>query len=183
MWFFNYLRRTMYFIVVFGLTMFVRSNSFHKCFFFWAIKINLTQCFIFVAVVRTASDVKLSVDCTFFATRTKHLDVWRNPHLLRNFQWSNVPLGFYKFIFTKFVACSKPLDKNNHCKAPYPIVIATTFYSPSSLCQKTAKWHFGLRVQLTPAHLFTTHGGGFTLSSLVLIVQQESCKKYQFYNH
>ena len=44
------------------------------------------------------------------------------------------------------------------------IVIVITFYSPSCLGQETAKGPFGLLVKLPPAHLSTTHGGGFTLS-------------------
>ena len=44
------------------------------------------------------------------------------------------------------------------------IVIVITFYSPSCLGQEIAKGPFGLRVQLPPAHLSTTHDGGFTLS-------------------
>ena len=44
------------------------------------------------------------------------------------------------------------------------IVIVITFYSPSCLGQETAKGPFDLRVKLPPAHLSTTHGGGFTLS-------------------
>ena len=44
------------------------------------------------------------------------------------------------------------------------IKIVITFGSPSCLVQKTAKGPFGLRVKLLPAHLSTTHGGGFTLS-------------------
>ena len=35
---------------------------------------------------------------------------------------------------------------------------------PSFLVQETGKGPFGLRVKLPPAHLSTTHGGGFTLS-------------------
>ena len=46
-------------------------------------------------------------------------------------------------------------------------VIVITFYSPSCLDQETAKGPFGLRVKLPPAHLSTTHGGGFTLSLLI----------------
>ena len=44
------------------------------------------------------------------------------------------------------------------------LVIVITFYSPSCFGQETAKGPFGLRVKLPPAHLSTTHGGGFTLS-------------------
>ena len=44
------------------------------------------------------------------------------------------------------------------------IVIVITFYLPSCLGQETAKGPFGLRVKLPPAHLSTTHGGGFTQS-------------------
>ena len=47
---------------------------------------------------------------------------------------------------------------------PAVIVIVITFYSPSCLGQETAKGPFGLRVKLPPAHLSTTHDGGFTLS-------------------
>ena len=35
---------------------------------------------------------------------------WRNPHLLRSFQWSNVP---------EFAACSKPPSRDNHRIASY----------------------------------------------------------------
>ena len=40
--------------------------------------------------------------------------------------------------------------------------IVITFYLPSCLGQQTAKGRFGFRVNLPPAHLSTTHGGGFT---------------------
>ena len=43
-------------------------------------------------------------------------------------------------------------------------VIVITFYSQSFLGLETAKGRFGLRVKLPPAHLSTTHGGGYTLS-------------------
>ena len=59
------------------------------------------------------------------------------------------------------------------------IVFVITFYSRSCLGQETTKGPFGLRVKLPPAHLSTTHGGGFTLSLLMLNVKQESCE-YQF---
>ena len=59
------------------------------------------------------------------------------------------------------------------------ILIVITFYSPSCLGQETAKGPFGLRVKLPPAHLSITHGGGFTLSLLMLNVKQGSCE-YQF---
>ena len=44
------------------------------------------------------------------------------------------------------------------------IVIVITFYSPNCLSQETAKEPCGLRSKLPPAHMSTTHGGGFTLS-------------------
>ena len=59
------------------------------------------------------------------------------------------------------------------------IVIVIKFYSPSCLGQETAKGPFGLRVKLPPAHLSTTHGGGFTLSLSMLNLKQESYE-YQF---
>ena len=59
------------------------------------------------------------------------------------------------------------------------VVIVITFYSPSCLGQETAKGPFGLRVKLPPAHLSTTHGGGFTQSLWLLNVKQGSCE-YQF---
>ena len=40
----------------------------------------------------------------------------------------------------------------------------------------TAKGPFGLRVKLPPAHLSTTHDGGFILSHLLLNVKQGSCE-------
>ena len=43
-----------------------------------------------------------------------------NPHLLRNFPWSNVPVDFFEFLSTKFAACSKPPSRDNHRKASYP---------------------------------------------------------------
>ena len=43
-------------------------------------------------------------------------------------------------------------------------VIVITFYPRSCLGQDTAKGPFGLQVELPPAHLSTTHCGGFTLS-------------------
>ena len=43
-------------------------------------------------------------------------------------------------------------------------IIVITFYSLSCLDRETAKGPCGLGVKLPPAHLFTTHGGGFTLS-------------------
>ena len=52
--------------------------------------------------------------------------------------------------------------------------IATTLYSPSCLGQEKAKGPFGLRVKLPPAHLFTTHGGGFTLS--IFIAERQAGK-------
>ena len=44
------------------------------------------------------------------------------------------------------------------------IAVVITFYSPSCLDQETAKGPFDLQVKLPPAHLSTTHGGGFILS-------------------
>ena len=43
------------------------------------------------------------------------------------------------------------------------IVIVITFYSPKCLGKETAKGPFGFGVNLLPAHLSTTHGGGSTL--------------------
>ena len=53
-------------------------------------------------------------------------------------------------------------------------VIAITFYSPTCLGQETAKGPFGHRVKLLPAHLSTTHFGGFSQSLSLLNVKQES---------
>ena len=53
---------------------------------------------------------------------------------------------------------------SNHISHVFEVVIVITFYSPSCLGQETAKGPFGLRVKLPPAHLSTTHGGGFILS-------------------
>ena len=51
-----------------------------------------------------------------------------------------------------------------HLKLSWLIVVAITFYSSSCLGLKTTTGPFGLRVKLPPAHLSTTHSGGFTLS-------------------
>ena len=45
---------------------------------------------------------------------------WRNPHLLRSFQWSKVPVNSLKFLSTEFAACTKPPSRDNHRKASYP---------------------------------------------------------------
>ena len=45
---------------------------------------------------------------------------WRNPHLRRSFQWSNVPADFFEYLPTEFAACSKPPSRDNHRKAFYP---------------------------------------------------------------
>ena len=45
---------------------------------------------------------------------------WRNPHLLRSFQWSNVPVNFFKFLSTKFAAGLKPPSRDNYRKTSYP---------------------------------------------------------------
>ena len=42
--------------------------------------------------------------------------------------------------------------------------------------QEIAKGPFGLQVTLPSAHLSTTHGGGFTLSLVMLNVKEESCE-------
>ena len=54
-----------------------------------------------------------------------------------------------------------PFPRYDNLDFPWEIII--TFYSPSCLGQETAKGPFGLRVEPPPAHLFTTHGVGFTL--------------------
>ena len=42
------------------------------------------------------------------------LRAWRNPHLLRSFQWSNVPVNFFEFFSTEFAA---------YLKSPAEIII------------------------------------------------------------
>ena len=60
------------------------------------------------------------------------------------------------------------------------VVIVTTIYSPSWLGHETAKEPFSLQVNLPPANLSTTDGGGFTLSRKFLNVKLGSCE-YQFF--
>ena len=48
------------------------------------------------------------------------LRAWRNPHLLRIFEGSNVFVVFFEFLQTEFAACSKPPNWCNHRKASYP---------------------------------------------------------------
>ena len=33
---------------------------------------------------------------------------WRNPHLIRSFQWFNFPVDFFEFLSTEFAICLKP---------------------------------------------------------------------------
>ena len=49
----------------------------------------------------------------------KLLRAWRNPHLLRSYQWSNVPVDFFQFLSIQFAASSKPPSRDNHRKASY----------------------------------------------------------------
>ena len=51
------------------------------------------------------------------------LRAWRNLHLFRSFQWSNVFVDFFEFLFIEFAACSKPLSRFNHHEASYPRTI------------------------------------------------------------
>ena len=44
------------------------------------------------------------------------------------------------------------------------VINCNGFYSPSCFLSGNSEGVFGLRVKLPPAHLFTTHGGGFTVS-------------------
>ena len=88
-------------------------------------------------------------------------------------EWKKIAgMEYGKVVFHSTPCPGFRLAQNN-------IVIVITFYSPSSLGQETAKGPFGLPVKLPPAHLSTAHGGGFTLSLLMLNVKQESCE-YQF---
>ena len=50
------------------------------------------------------------------------LRVWRNLHLLRSFQSSNVPVDFFSNVVHWIAACSKPQnrDTGNHRKVSYP---------------------------------------------------------------
>ena len=42
-----------------------------------------------------------------------------NPHLLKGFQYFNVPKDFFESLSAEFAACSKPQSRDNHPKAPY----------------------------------------------------------------
>ena len=44
------------------------------------------------------------------------LRVWRNPHLLRSFQWPNVPVEFLAFLSTEFATSSKPPSRDKNRK-------------------------------------------------------------------
>ena len=68
---------------------------------------------------RTVSDANLLDDPHTFHC----LDYFvyrRNPHLLRSFRRSNVPVDFFEFLSTEFAACPKPSSRDNHCKASHP---------------------------------------------------------------
>ena len=71
---------------------------------------------------------------------------------------------YYKKIFCKISKMLRERVKKN--------VTAITFYSPSCLGQETAKGPFGLRVELSPANLSTTHGGGITLHVPIIAERQ-----------
>ena len=61
--------------------------------------------------------------------------------------------------------------------------IAITVYSSNWLGWKTAKEPFGFRIKLPPAHLFITHGGGFTLFLFIAVRQSEKLGlRTSFYN-
>ena len=44
---------------------------------------------------------------------------WIKPRLLKSFQWSNAPIGFFELLSTKFAACLKPRSRDNHRKTLY----------------------------------------------------------------
>ena len=67
----------------------------------------------------------------------------------------------------------------NTCATGKIVSRGLRIYSPSFLSQKRAKKPFELRNKLPPAHLSTTHGGGFALSLSMLNVKLKSCE-YQF---
>ena len=56
------------------------------------------------------------------------------------------------------------------------IIVVMTFYLSNCLRQETAKGPFSLRFKLPPAHLSTTHGGGFTLT---LSMHESQARKLQ----
>ena len=58
-------------------------------------------------------------------------------------------------------------------------VIIITYLFTSCLSLQPAKRPFGLRVKLPPVHLSTTHGGGFTLS-LVLLNFKQLSREYKY---
>ena len=67
---------------------------------------------------RTASDANYwTIRTLFIAMTTLCSCAWRNPLLLRSFQWSNIPVHFFEFLSTKFTVCSKPPSRDNHHKA------------------------------------------------------------------
>ena len=59
------------------------------------------------------------------------------------------------------------------------IAIVIPVYLPSCFGQEIVERPFGLRVKLSPVHLFTKRGGGFTLSFVLMNVKRVSCK-YHF---
>ena len=82
---------------------------------------------------------------------------WRNPLLLKSFQWSNISVGVFEFLFFEFAACSKPPSRDNYRKAFYPttqlrdqkagwiqrairVVGKTTPLRTRPLCQISTEW-------------------------------------------
>ena len=74
---------------------------------------NLSSCH------RTAPDANLLDDPHTFRYNDYFVD-WRNPHLLRSFRRSNVPVDFFEFLSAEFAACPKSPSRDNHRKASYP---------------------------------------------------------------
>ena len=59
----------------------------------------------------------------------------------------------------------------------YATIIAYILYLPSCLVQETAKQAVGPPVKVPPAHLSTTHGGGFALLALTLNIKHKNFER------
>ena len=62
----------------------------------------------------------IAISAAVFIAISTVLRVWRNLHLLRSYQSSNVLVDFFEFLSTEFAAYSKQPSRSNHRKASNP---------------------------------------------------------------
>ena len=92
-------------------------------------------------------------------------------HLLAD-KRNNGPYGLVRrsrvsLVWTLFLLSQNTDKPTGQCfttAALFSFSVQLQLHLPNCFAQEAAKVSFDLRVKLAPAHLFTTHGGGFVLS-------------------